>query len=52
MPIIRRDGYSGKICEVCKCWKILAEFPLDAKSKKFKGLRLNICKQCQKSQKQ
>ena len=32
MPIIRKGGgVSGKICDVCREWKMLAEFSLDEK---------------------
>ena len=46
MSIIKKDGYSGKICNVCKSWKILAEFPIDKKNPKFKGFRLMTCSEC------
>ncbi len=47
MPIIRKGGgLSGKICDVCGQWKMLVDFPLDPKSKKFKGFRLPTCQKC------
>ena len=47
MPIIRKGGgISGKICDVCEEWKMLGDFPLDEKSKKFKGYRKPTCQKC------
>lgn len=46
MSIIRKGGYSGKICDKCREWKILVEFPIDKKSKVFKGMRLPTCNAC------
>lgn len=47
MAITRKGGgFSGKICDICKEWKILAEFPLDQKPGRFKGYRQASCKAC------
>jgi hypothetical protein len=46
MPVIRRGGISGKVCDICKEWKILAEFDLDLRPGRFKGYRQSICRKC------
>ena len=47
MPIIRKGGgLSGKVCDTCKQWKMLADFPLDTKPGRFKGYRQPSCRAC------